>query len=1151
MDTEQKSGSAGLSGSLRALVLTVFVIISYTSFLHAQEVTGRILGTVIDSSGAAVPNAQITITNQGTAAVRNVVSSAEGLYNAPQLPAGTYTVEATAQGFGTVEVKDIVVTVGSDSRVDLKVQVGSVSQTVTVSEAAPLVNTTDSTLGNIVNDRQVADLPLNGRNWVDLAFMQPGVQEFPSGGRVNGAVGNSPGQTGRVFSTNGATIQSNYVSLDGANMMTFIGVNGSSGLGTTLGVDGIQEYKVVTSMFSAEYGTMMGSQTTIVTRGGTNNFHGDAFDYLRNNSLDARQYFDALDTANANGFGTDKSLTYPGKRLPPFRRNDFGGAFGGPIQKDKTFFWAVFEGTEEQLGNTITTRTLPQACFIDQNGVTQAKVPAKIQNANGACSGTVTNGPIVVNAAALPLAQEFPQPNVTGYTSFNYSFPFVGTSHEKYGQIRGDHTFSANDSMFIRYTHDDADQVAPTATAGSNGPGGSYAAYKGFTLLVHSGAQFATIGETHVFSPTLLNTFRFSYSRTVYQLGATQNQSLLAPDTSVLAGGAYVSDITPVSSVTPIGAFTFFPQGASQDAFTLSDGVFWTKNKHAFKFGTLIQHYLGYVNDCTSCVGSVTFNSLPNFFNGDYASVSSIIPNSNNFRQWVTSQYGWYAQDDYRLTSRLTLNLGFRYEFSTVPREKHLDLEYNLRNPLTDRTGTNGPIFKNPSLHNFSPRLGLAWDVTGKGTTAVKAGAGIYYDLNYGHILLSNAIASLPISSSTMLTNALATPVVPLQLPFPTISLGIPSPRAVDYNLKPATDYQYNLTIEHEFPWAMGLSIGYVGSRGLHLMQIREANPTTPVAFTTVNGISGMPVWGCWNTAQTAYQLPQANGACPTGFTNNGPRPNKALGEVFNLFGAGDASYNSLQTQVTKRVSSGLEFQFSYIYSKLLADGANTASIESLNANNNLPWGYNERFDRGPAGYDVTNSVRANFIYHAPNLKSNELASKFLNGWWFSSIISAQGGNPFTVVMAGDRNLQNDTSVYERPNIGPSFNKNTVITGNPNEWFNPTMFSVPAAGQLGDEPSGFLRGPGLFNMDFSIVKDTKVRFLGEAGSIEFRTEFFNLTNHVNFAIPTATAWSAGTPSTAVAGPIGTTADPAFSTAGQIGGVVNNSREIQLALKILF
>ena len=359
---------------------------------------------------------------------------------------------------------------------------------------------------------------------------------------------------------------------------------------------------------------------------------------------------------------------------------------------------------------------------------------------------------------------------------------------------------------------------------------------------------------------------------------------------------------------------------------------------------------------------------------------------------------------------------------------------------------------------------------------------------------------------------------------------------------------QYNLTIQQQLPWQMALTASYIGSQAQHLFQVRNANYVQPVGEA-----DGLPINGCWNATKTADVLPGANGACAVGFSSIGPyRVNPAFG-VFQLNQSeGRSYYNSLQINLNKRLTQGLLFQFAYTYAKLLDTGQGEFSSESpteLTQFNNL---VSQSLDRGPASFDVTHNLRANAIYQLPSLNNgNKFVRGIANGWWISTIISAQSGFPITPQLGSDRALAGDTYAFLRPDIGPSFNASTVVEGKVSQWFNPTMFSLPAAGTYGDAGRGILRGPGLFDTDFSVVKDTKAPFLGEAGVIEFRAEVFNLLNHANFALPVATVWSSATPSTVAAGPIGSAGIPAFGTAGQITSTVTNSRQIQLALKVIF
>jgi Carboxypeptidase regulatory-like domain/TonB dependent receptor len=1181
------------------MVLILFV----AGPVFAQLPTGTILGTVKDSTGATVAGATVTVTSADTGLTRNLTTGPDGVYRFPALPVGHYNIRTEHAGFNTEAQNGLLLEVTQEAVVNFTLQVGATTQEVQVTAQSAQVDTTTSSLGGLVNEDRIADLPLNGRNFVDLTLLQPGISR-----QLN--FGANVATTGTVYSSNGASTHSNMVYLDGAIMTTFSGAQPGSVTGSTLGVDGIEEYKVITNTFSAEYGLTMGSQSVIVSKGGTNQFHGDAFEYIRNDSLDARNYFDVLDTSNSNGCGTDKSVVYPCKRLPPYHRNNFGGSFGGPIQKDKTFVYGVYEGLREYLGTTNTATTLAAGCKAGIVGILpSASAPTALgatingvqcpqilanQNVSPAVAQATTVKIGSISAASALLVPLFPNPNVVGNKSFNYAYPFIQPNQEDYGQIRVDHIFSATDSFFVRYTIDNADLVRVQP-------------YALFLTPNLSENQFLTFSENHIFSPSLLNTARLSISRepiTGAPSPSTYNAPLLGPlytfiqaPTNTLGGVT----VTGLTAITPDAAG---PQNNNQNAFTVSDDIFYTHGRNSFKFGTLMNYLQDHDTGHSLTKGTLAFTTSSGtlspvglFMEGKPTSIAGATAQSNRNNFETYDVFGFYVQDDLRASSRLTLNLGLRYEFHTQEIDRNNHASY-LPDPATSASFVIGPqVGNNASLKDLSPRLGFAWDVFGNGKTSVRSGFAVLYDV--GVTLQSVQIGFGTASLPPYVTKFTITNPASFAIPFNLASAATtPTYQGEGYFQNQPTIMEYNFGVQQQLPLNTVLSVTYVGTRGYNLFHWIESDPIAAPFFGSVtNGIgcNGFPApaddpngWPCWspNTPSCANVVP----ACRVNpnWTSSAIIANAPQQLPNNQSPTGSKSwYNALQVGVNKRTSHGLEFQSSYTWSRSL-DTVSDFGVSEGEAGANLsPEDPNNAFfnSKGPSGFDVTQNWRFNVIYHLPRfIGAEHFAEKALNGWWVSSIVSLQTGYPFTPLISNNRSLSEGNSnaqqvgLEDRPDLvtnanlagvracsvgygcNPNavvFNAHTAITGNPLQWFNPNMFVDPTVGYLGNAGRGIMRGPGLTNLDFSLVKDTKVGFLGEAGTVQFRAEIFNLLNHPNFALP-ATAYTVfggsttGAPSTCTNAGCTNAADSVLGTAGVIGSpTATPSRQIQLALKIIF
>src|SRR6202049_4720545 len=700
-------------------IVSIAVLILLAIPAVAQLPTATILGVAKDTSGGVLPNATVTATNVETCLTRTVKTGDDGAFRLPELPVGHYEVKGEHAGFKTETRKGITLEVTDQAVINLTFEVGSTDQQVVVTEEASIVNTQNATLGGLVNEQNIKPLPLNGRNCVDLSLLQPGV---------------SPDRNirdqGTSFSVNGAPPRSNNFTLDGAILQNSTGRNPAVGdSGDSLGVDGIKEYRIVPGISQAEYGLAMGSQMVAVSKGGTNQFHGDVFEYLRNSKLDAKNFFDQ---------GT----------IPEFQRNQFGGAFGGPIKKDKTFFYGVYEGLRQSLGVTNNNLVPSAGCIqpagsVVWNGLGSQPAgtslcpdigpnPADPNQASPSMPYTVKISPYTAPFLAL-----VPKPHVTapadqiltGGNLSSYIFNDHNALRATYGQIRVDQNFSTEDTLFGRYTIDNA---ILDNTVGDH----SY-----FRNLGSARNQWLTLAENHTFSPTVLNTARASFSRT-HSITSINNIGLPGGTGPAIVSGFNTGVVDMNSAAggtyTEFGSVNAAPTTfALQNIYTLSDDVIWTRGKHSFKFGTLLNRY-NIANQATNSFnGQIQFNTFVDFLTSNPSVEEFAPPGVNENRFYIFHTYGFYGQDDWRVTPRLTLNLGLRYEFMTTPRELH-----NKESRMVDDSNgqfTVGPIIKNNTLHDFSPRVGFAYDLFGNGKTAIRGGAGIYYDMgNIGSVLGNN-----------------------------------------------------------------------------------------------------------------------------------------------------------------------------------------------------------------------------------------------------------------------------------------------------------------------------------------------------------------------------------------------------------------------------
>lgn len=1016
----------------------------------AQQTTSNLTGDIKDVNGAVLTGAQVTARHNDTGLTRTTVSTEEGRFVFPAMPLGAYEVRAEATGFKTLVYKNVNLTVGETAVITLVMEVSDLTADVTVSGEEALVNTQTQELSYLVGERAIKELPLNGRNYTDLAVLQPGVTPYPH--RDGGSVV----AHGLAMSINGQDPRSNVYLLDGTTQNDFTNGPAGSAAGTALGIESIREFRVETNSYSAEFGRNSGGQINVISKSGTNEFHGSLYEFHRNDNLDARNFFDPA-------------------QKPEFKRNQFGGSVGGPIQKDKLFFFFGLEALKENLGRTITT-----------------VVPDE-----DARRGVIPGGNVTVSPVIQPYLDEFPLPNGPnrGGGLAAFSFPFNQKLDQTFAQFRIDYNRSARDQFFARYTFDDAEQFLPTD-------------FPQFPRSFLSRNQFFTGEYRQTLSPRTFNTFRIGFSRT--HIGQDVEANVSRPLLPFVPGRDKIGNID-IAGIPRFGPQTSVNVTLTQNVFSFEYGLIHTRGRHLIKAGALVERYQDNMFNPTFGLGIFTFGSLRDFLTNRPLRFVGLTPEGALDRYWRFTLFGFYAQDTMRVNSRLTLNFGLRYEFSTMPVDIY-GRDSALIN-LTDRAPTVGPLYQNPTLKNFSPRVGFAWDITGDGKTSLRGGYGLYFNTNNQQNLI------------VTVTNPPATPRVIINnptFPVPPFERGIAnSIRPVQYNLKNPYVHVWNLNLQRELWFDTVVTLGYAGSRGVHLLRSGDVNIPTP--RTLADGTLFFP------PGQT--------------------RPNTAFGVIELKSSDGDSWYNAFILEVRKRLSRGLYFQSSYTLSRNIdTTQASTFFSDATNGTTSaFPEFPNVNYNKGLADYHAKHNLVFNFIWDIPfarNLRG--AAGKILDGWQLAGIAQLRSGNPLTVFVQRNRSRsQWSPSIgpglgLDRPSFVPGRTAEDAVTGDPNGYFDPTAFVLQPAGTLGNAGRGVLTGPNLRTFDLSLVKNTRWSLLGENTNLQLRVEGFNIFNRTNFGTPGLLAFTGERDN-----------EQPLPTFGLIRSTVTSSRQIQLGLRITF
>ncbi len=1021
-------------GTFRAVIrlLVLFLISELLQFSCLAQVSGATLqGTVTDPTGAVIPNAQVEITEISTGTTRSISTNKSGIYSAQNLAAGTYKAVVSATGFQTVTVPQILLTVGAVQNQDISLTVGSASSKVVVTAASASVDTASSTVQGVVDAKTTRDLPLNGRDWTDLAALQPGVSTILT---QNTAISTGTDRLNRglgaQFSIGGNRPQQNNYLLDGISVNDYANGGPGSALAATLGVDAIQEFSVITSNAPAQYGRSSGGIINSITRSGTNQFHGSAYEFIRNSALDARNFFD-------------------GPTIPSFRRNQFGATAGGPIIKDKTFFFADYEAVRQALGVTETSVVLSPA----------------------ARQGNLTTGAVKISPSVLPFLALYPLPNgpISGDTG-NYNFVANQVTNEDFSTIHLDQTFSDRDTLRGTALYDTSSASSPDA---SN------------ALLDEALARRAAgvLEETHIFSSHFTNVARFGYSRSVAE--APNTLAIINPAAGNLAL-AFIPNTPPGQLiVTGLQRFQGGPGGFGSYAYHYNswqwyDNATFILGKHTFSFGGSVERIQDNQLGGVLPNGEYSFGSIKAFFTNNKASFyESALPSTPKTPRDLRQTIGaGYFQDDWRVFANLTLNLGLRYEMATNISETAGRLG-KLAN-ITDRSPTTvANLISNPTLKNFEPRIGFSWDPFKKGRTVLRGAFGIYDVLPLPYLFALGTIGSAPFYEEGRNTTVAAGA-------FPLNGFGGLTPRLRQgyYQPNPGRNYvlQNTLNMQQQLTPNTIFTLGYIGSHG-----VRQ-----PFNANDINIV--LPV-----LTPQGYQWPVVckGTTCTTG---SGTVQNPGVGAVTGLYWNGSSVYHSLQAGVRQNLSHNLQGQVSYTWSKSIDDSSSSVAGATFgNSVANLPF-FDQKLNRGLSDFDARHVLSANYLYTLPSPgKANRALYLAFANWTYSGIVSVRSGNPFTAIIGGDSLGTNSTSSFQYPNR--SCPNNRAVRSQNVNYLDTSCFSVPPLGLLGNSGRNSLIGPGLIEFTMGLMKETPIT---ERLHAQFQAQAFNIFNRVNFQPPQST-----------------------------------------------
>jgi carboxypeptidase family protein/TonB-dependent receptor-like protein len=1047
-------------GILAMLVFTLASIL--ITDLMAQTNKATVQGKVTDEKGDVILDAKITAVNLDTGITRQTVTDREGRYRIVELLPGLYEVSVEREGFRLYIQRGVDLTVGRDAVMDFKLNVGDIQEKVVLEQDASLVETTTSALGHLVNRRQIEQLPLNGRDVLQLAKLE------------NGVIGTSEisfsqsdlGAGLTRLSINGGRIDFNAFLLDGTETSDAFGYSPGGLGGGFLGVDALREVQVLTSGYSAEFGHGGGAIINAVTKSGSNQIHGTAFEFLRNSALDARNFFDGPKQA--------------------FQRNQFGGSLGAPIIKDRAFIFGNYEGLRRRQG-VPNLYTVPSP---------------------NARMGILTSGNVTVAPSVLPYLALYPMANglITGDTGI-YVRNLKEMTDENFLTLRTDYKLTGRHSLVSRYTGD---------TSTLNKAGGVIQ-----NLVLNNTNQYIALEEQTIVNSHGVNSLRGTYNRSNFR-SAFPFTVPIDPRLSFLPGqqlGAFA-----LSGVSPLRDSLADGRSFILNQFELNDQFIYMIGAHTVKMGGSIRRYQLNGNSAFLPNGLFIYNGgLDQFLTANPSVLFTTVPGTDYYRGIRQSLFGLYAQDDWKATQRLTLNLGLRYEPISTPTDVNGKVA-NLRNVTDAATTVGNPYMDNPSTNNIAPRVGFALDLFGDGKTSVRGAAGIFYSailpMRYRFEMSNTA----PFTQLVAILAAGTFPNTYTQLganPLP----GFTPTYVANFNAEQPTVYHWNVNVQRELARDLVVSAGYVGSRGTNLETTYATNVRTD--YQMVNGRKFFPAGGSMKLNPNFFSISY-------------------------LDFSSDSYYQAMQLNLTKRYASGLQFQFAYTLSKSID---NASALDSVFFNGSLGGDRQDPFDsrgeRALSDFDARHNFVSNFLWDLPFGKGHKMGSNLLGplarlvgNWSIGGIVNAKSGFPFGVALGFDRagNMV-DNVQSQRPNVAPGVNLAKATTDNPMAYVNPSFFQLQPGGFYGNLSRNALNGPNMLNFDMSLTKRTPIT---ERLKTEFRFEAFNLFNHTNFAPPEAANRIIYTGADPV-----TDAPVPSSTFGLLTRTATFSRQLQLGLKFLW